>query len=356
MVEKLEAVDRRFQEVTSLLEQPEIATDYTRIQELAKERAMLERLVALYRDYRKTSQELEEIRGLIAGGTDEELETLARQEAVELEERLTTLVQSIRLGLIPSHPFDEKSVIVEIRAGAGGDEAGLFAADLYRMYSRYASLRGWKVDVIDSNATGIGAFREITFELNGKGAYSALKHESGVHRVQRVPTTEAGGRIHTSTATVAVMPEADDVEVNVADEDLRIDIFHSGGHGGQNVQKVATAVRIVHKPTGITAVCQDERSQLKNKLKAMAVLRARLLDMEQRKRQEEITENRRAQVGTGDRSEKVRTYNFPQDRVTDHRLETNFHNLPELLQGKIEGIVEALAAREQAERLAASIS
>ena len=351
LAEKLEGLDRRYQELTALLERPEVATDYSRVQELAKERASLERLVSLYRDYRKTERELEDTRSLLEGESDEELAALASQELAALEEHLGSLAREVQIGLLPADPYDEKSVIVEVRAGAGGEEAGLFAADLYRMYARYAALKGWPTEVIDRNGTGIGGFREIIFEVRGKGAYSRLKHESGVHRVQRVPATEAGGRIHTSTATVAVLPEADEVEIDISPDDLRIDIFHSGGHGGQNVQKVATAVRIVHIPTGITAVCQDERSQLKNKSKAMAVLRARLLDMEQRKQQEQITERRRSQVGTGDRAEKVRTYNFPQDRMTDHRLEMSFHNLPDLLEGKLDSIIDTLLALEQAERL-----
>ena len=356
LVDKLEGVDRRYQELTELLEQPEVATDYSRVQELATERASLERVVTLYRDYRKTEQELRDTGSLLEGASDEELTALARQDLAELQQRRDQLARDIQIGLLPADPNDERSVIMEVRAGAGGEEAGLFAADLFRMYARYAALKGWQTETIDSNQTGIGGLREIIFEVRGKGAYSRLKHESGVHRVQRVPVTEAGGRIHTSTATVAVLPEADEVEVEINPDELRIDIFHSGGHGGQNVQKVATAVRIVHLPTGIMATCQDERSQLKNKNKAMTVLRARLLDIEQRKQREQITEKRRTQVGTGDRAEKVRTYNFPQDRMTDHRLEMSFHNLPGLLEGKLEPIIEALLAREQAERLEATVA
>ncbi len=355
LAEKLDEVDARYRELTHLLEQPEVATDYAKVQELAKERASLERLVSLFRDYRKTEQEIKDT-GSLLDGEEEEIAALARQEVAALEQRRDQLVHDIRLGLLPPDPNDEKSIIMEIRAGAGGEEAGLFAADLYRMYTRYATECGWHVEIMDRNATGIGAFKEIVFEIRGKGAYSRLKHESGVHRVQRVPATETSGRIHTSTATVAVLPEADEVEVSIKSDDLRIDIFHAGGHGGQNVQKVATAVRIVHIPSGITAVCQDERSQLKNKTKAMAVLRARILDAEQRKQQEQLTERRRSQVGTGDRAEKVRTYNFPQDRVTDHRVEASFHNLPGILEGKIEPIIEALVSWEQAEQLESAMA
>jgi len=240
---------------------------------------------------------------------------------------------------------------MEIRAGAGGDEAGLFAADLFRMYSRYAQSKDWKIDIIDSNESGIGAFKEIIFEIKGKGAFSRLKYERGVHRVQRVPITESSGRIHTSTATVAVLPQADDVEVSVNPDDLKIDIFHSGGAGGQNVNKVATAVRITHLPTGLVTTCQDERSQLRNKMKAMSVLRARLLDIEQRKQAEEITKQRRSQVGTGDRAEKIRTYNFPQDRVTDHRISLTLHNLPRILEGELDQLIDTLATSDQAKQL-----
>ena len=355
LVGKLDGVERRYLELTGLLEQPEVATDYSRVQELAKERASLERLVSLYRDFRKTEQEIQDTASLLDGESDAELAAMARQETAALEERREQLIRDIQVGLLPADPNDERSVIMEIRAGAGGDEAGLFAGDLFRMYARYAALMGWQTDTIDSSESGIGSLKEVIFEVRAKGAYSRLKHESGVHRVQRVPVTEAGGRIHTSTATVAVLPEADEVDLDINPGDLRIDTFHASGHGGQNVQKVATAVRIVHIPSGITAVCQDERSQLKNKSKAMTVLRARLLDIEQRKQQEQITERRRSQVGSGDRAEKVRTYNFPQDRVTDHRLEMSFHNLPDLLQGKLEPIIDALVSWEQAERLEAAV-
>ena len=279
---------------------------------------------------------------------------LARDEVETLKDRRQQLAEAIKRLLLPKDPNDERSVIVEIRAAAGGDEAGLFAADLFRMYSRYAQANGWAVDVIDANQSGIGGFKEIIFEIKGRGAYSRLKYESGAHRVQRVPVTEASGRIHTSTSTVAVLPEVEDVDVHVNPEDLKIDIYHASGHGGQNVQKVATAVRITHLPTGMVVACQDERSQLQNKLRALAVLRARLYDIEQQKIISERAESRRAQVGTGDRSEKIRTYNFPQNRVTDHRVDLSVHNLPAVLEGNLDTIIDAVATADQAARLQAA--
>jgi peptide chain release factor 1 len=279
---------------------------------------------------------------------------LAREEIETLKDRREQLAEAIKRLLLPKDPNDERSVIVEIRAAAGGDEAGLFAADLFRMYSRYAQSKNWAVDVINANQSGIGGFKEIIFEIKGRGAYSRLKYESGAHRVQRVPVTEASGRIHTSTATVAVLPEVEDVDVHVNPDDLKIDIYHASGHGGQNVQKVATAVRITHLPTGMVVACQDERSQLQNKLRALAVLRARLYDMEQQKITTERAESRRAQVGTGDRSEKIRTYNFPQNRVTDHRVDLTIHNLPAILEGALDSVIDAVATADQAAKLQAA--
>ncbi|GAH66211.1 unnamed protein product, partial [marine sediment metagenome] len=271
-----------------------------------------------YRKYKATSKQLEETRAMLGNGLDADLAALVKQEIESLESQQEHLLQELKLALLPKNANDEKDIIMEIRAGAGGNEAGLFAADLFRMYARYAQSKGWGIDIIDSNESGIGGFKEIIFEIKGKGSFSRLKYERGVHRVQRVPTTESSGRIHTSTATIAVLPQADEVEITINPNDLKLDFYHSRGAGGQNVNKVATAVRITHLPTGIVTICQDDRSQLKNRVKAMSVLRARLLDLEQRKQEEEITKQRRSQVGTGDRAEKIRTYNFPQDRVSDH--------------------------------------
>ena len=351
MLERLQSLSERFTEIEGLLARPEIATDPGRLQELAKERASIEDVVELYERYESVSRQLEDARAILNEGGDEDLRALAQEEVHALEAQRDELEGQMRLALLPKDRNAEKDVIVEIRAGTGGEEAALFAGDLYRMYARYAQAKGWDVDVIDSNPTGIGGFKEVVFEVKGKGAFSRLKHESGGHRVQRVPTTEAQGRIHTSAATVAVLPEAEEVEVEIDPGDLRIDIFHASGHGGQNVQKVATAVRIIHNPTGIVAVCQDERSQLKNRQRAMAVLRARLLDREVSRQQEEMAASRRSQVGSGDRSEKVRTYNFPQNRVTDHRIGVTSHNLERILMGELDEFINELSAREQARLL-----
>ncbi|MBI2887492.1 MAG: peptide chain release factor 1 [Chloroflexi bacterium] len=350
---KLQPIEDRYEELNRLMAQ--LATDPARLQELAKEQASIEELVSLFRAHKGTLKELEEAQALLGESDDEELREMAKEELAQLRQRQEAQESAIKRLLLPRDPNDNKDVIVEIRAGAGGDEAGLFAADLFRMYTRYAEAKGWQTDVLSSNESGIGGFKEIVFEIKGRGAYSRLKYESGVHRVQRVPATEASGRIHTSTATVAVLPEADELEVAVSPEEIRIDIFHSGGAGGQNVNKVATAVRLTHLPTGIVVVCQDERSQLKNRVKAMAVLRARLLAHEQEKQDKEITEIRRAQVGSGDRAEKSRTYNFPQNRVTDHRIDVSYHNLPEILDGALDALIDAVATSEQARLLEAQL-
>jgi len=351
MLDRLERVEKRYQELNRQLALPEIASDLKQLQTLAQERASIETLVTKYRQYQKASKSLEETRAMLSGGLDEEMTALIKQEIESLESQLDRLLQELKLALLPKDTSDERDIIMEIRAGAGGDEAGLFAADLFRMYSRYAQSKGWAIDIININESGIGSIKEIIFEIKGKGAFSRLKYERGVHRVQRVPTTESSGRIHTSTATVAVLPQADEVEVSINPADLKIDIFHSGGAGGQNVNKVATAVRITHLPTGLVTVCQDERSQLRNKTKAMSVLRARLLDLEQRKQEAAITKQRRSQVGTGDRAEKIRTYNFPQDRVSDHRIGLALHNLPRILEGELDELINALATNEQAKQL-----
>ena len=349
--DRLEAVAQRFRELEDLLASPEIAADHERVQALAKERASLEGLVSLYGKYREVHVKLNEAEALVRESTDHEIRALADEEVELLRGLEEQLEHQLHTALLTKDPNDSKDVIVEVRAGTGGEEAALFAGDLYRMYARYAQAKGWEVDVIDASPTGIGGFKEVVFEVKGKGAFSRLKHESGGHRVQRVPTTETQGRIHTSAATVAVLPAAEEVEVDIAPGDLRIDIFHAGGHGGQNVQKVATAVRIIHIPTGIVAICQDERSQLKNKQRAMGVLRARILDREVSRQHEEVAATRRSQVGTGDRSEKMRTYNFPQNRVTDHRIGVTSHNLERILAGELDEFIDNLASQEQAQRL-----
>jgi peptide chain release factor 1 len=328
-----------------------VTSDLEELQKLAQERSSIERLVNKYREYKATNKALEETRAMLGDGLDEEMASMAKEEIASLESKMDQLLKEMRLALLPRDKNDKKDIIMEIRAGAGGDEAGLFAADLFRMYSRYAQSKKWKVDIINSNESGIGGFKEIVYEVKGSGAFSRLKYERGVHRVQRVPVTESSGRIHTSTATVAVLPEADEVEVSIKPDDLRIDIYHSSGAGGQNVNKVATAVRITHFPTGIVTACQDERSQLRNKNKAMAVLRARLLDIETQKQEKEVSEQRRSQVGTGDRVEKIRTYNFPQDRITDHRIGLSTRNLPRVLEGNLDELIDTLATHDQAQQL-----
>ena len=351
MLNRLEVVEKRYEELNQLMAQPEVAADHERLQTLAKEQAGISDLVAIYREYKDTAQTLEETRAMLHDGLDDEMAALAKEELESLEARLESLTQELEAALVPQDAYGDKDVIVEIRAGAGGDEAGLFAADLFRMYTRYAETKGWQVDVIDRNQSGIGGFKEIIFEVKGKGAFSRLRYERGVHRVQRVPVTESSGRIHTSTVTVAVLPEPGEVEVNINPDDLKVDIFRSGGHGGQSVNKVATAVRITHLPTGIVSTCQDERSQLRNKNSAMAVLRARILDQEQRRHFEEIAKERRSQVGTGERSEKIRTYNFPQSRVSDHRIGLTLHNLERILEGELDPLIDALATSERTKRL-----
>ena len=352
MIEKLEPLIHRFEEIENAMADPDVAANFERLQELAKERASLEDLVLISRQYMQLIEEIADLEALIQEGAEPDLAQMAREELETNRSQMEELTGGLRTALLPKNPNDKRNVIIEIRAGTGGDEAGLFARDLYRAYSRYAQNRGWEVDVMDSNPSEVGGFNKIVFEIQGQGAFSRFKYESGVHRVQRVPETEAQGRIHTSTATVAVLPEADEVEVKIGEGDLRIDIFHAGGHGGQNVNKVATAVRIVHEPSGLTVVCQDERSQHKNKQRAMAMLRARLFDAEQERHDAEITQARRSQVGGAERAEKIRTYNYPQDRVTDHRASTTFHGIPKLMDGYWDDIINRLVSWEE-ERLLA---
>ena len=353
MLERLAEIQRRYEELTAHLANAAILTDHRRVEELGRERAGIETVVRLYRDYREVETALADARALTREN-DEELRALGREEETRLNAERERLETALKFELLPRDPADERDVIVEIRAGTGGEEAALFAANLFHMYQRYAERRRWKTEVINTSEAGAGGYREIVFEVHGKGAYSRLKFESGVHRVQRVPETEAQGRIHTSTATVAVLPEVDEIDVNIDwSNEVRIDIFHSGGAGGQNVNKVSTAVRMTHIPTGIVVICQDERSQAKNRAKAEAVLRARIYESERAKAAAEQAGTRKAQVGSGDRSEKIRTYNFPQDRVTDHRVNLTVHSMPRILDGEIDGLIDAVALAEQAEALAA---
>jgi peptide chain release factor 1 len=356
MFEKLELIQKHYNEVSKLLAREDVATDPKRLQELSKEKADLEDIVGTYQQYKTKDKELAELESLVNSHDEAEMMALVKEEMNKLKKEQSELLHQLKLSLIPKDPASDRDVIVEIRAGAGGDEASLFAADLFRMYSRYAQAKGWQTAIIDSNQSERGGFKELIFEIKGKGAFSRLKHERGVHRVQRVPVTEASGRIHTSTATVAVLPEAEEIELNINPDDLKMEFFHSRGAGGQNVNKVTTAVRITHLPTGVMASCQDERSQVRNRMKAMAVLRARLLDLEQSKQSESIDKERRMQVGSGQRAEKVRTYNFPQNRVTDHRIGSSFHNLQQILDGELDEIIEALSSKEQVEQLESALT
>lgn len=353
MLEKVAAIVARYEELNQLLADPEVATDPERLRELGQEQADIGEIVEVYHRYRDTLRELEDTEGMLAGPLEEEMAELVREEVETLRSRRDELYEEMKKLLLPTDPRDRRNVIVEIRGGAGGDEAALWAADLFRMYSRYAENHGWRVQILSSNPTGIGGFKEIIFQVTGRGAYSRLKYESGVHRVQRVPATEAAGRIHTSTATVAVLPEAEEVEVEVRPEDLHIDVYRSSGHGGQSVNTTDSAVRITHIPTGIIVACQDERSQLQNKARAMSILRARLYDMEQRRQWEELDEARRSQVGWGERSEKIRTYNFPQNRATDHRIGITSYRLQDVLAGELDEFIDELATSEQTAKLRA---
>ncbi|MCB9128720.1 MAG: peptide chain release factor 1 [Ardenticatenales bacterium] len=352
MIEKVAAVAARYEELNRIMADPAVATDPDLIREYAQEQSDISDLYRAYQRYQQVKAELDDIALMLEEEGESELRDFAESEQQALRDEQQALRDELRVLLLPKDPNDNKNVIVEIRAGAGGDEAGLFAADLFRMYSRYAEGNRWKVDILSSNESGIGGYKEIIFEVAGQGAYSRLKYESGVHRVQRVPTTESQGRIHTSTATVVVMPEQEEVDIEINDNDLRIDVYRSSGHGGQSVNTTDSAVRITHLPSGIVVTCQDEKSQLKNKIKAMAVLRARLYDMEQQKRDAELGAARRSQVQTGDRSEKIRTYNFPQSRVTDHRINMTTYQLDSVLGGDLGDYIDALATTEQAERLA----
>jgi peptide chain release factor 1 len=352
MLDKLAGIEEHYEQLSRDLEGA--GSDYQRAAEINKERVDLEPLVTKTQAYRQSLERIEEARALIASETDEEMIALAEAEIEELGPKIEKLENEIKSMLVPKDPRDDKNVIMEVRAGTGGDEAALFAADLFRMYTRFAENNNWKSETLSENAIGIGGYKEVIFQIKGRGAYSRLKYESGVHRVQRIPETESSGRIHTSTATVAVLAEVEEVDINIPDSDLRIDVYKSAGAGGQNVQKNSTAIRITHLPTGMVVACQDERSQLQNKLRAMSILRARLYALEEEKRRSAQEEARRSQVGTGERSEKIRTYNYPQNRVTDHRIGLSSYNLPGVMEGNIDEFIDELSTRDEAERLASS--
>lgn len=351
MLEKLAAVDARYTELMNLMSTPEVTSNPELLMKYGQEHASLEPVVETYRRYRDVLAQIDETKTMLAEGLDDDMKSMVREEMGSLEAEQETLEEKLTVMLLPKDPNDEKNVIVEIRAGAGGNEAGLFAADLFRIYTRYAEHQGWKTSMLSQNESGIGGFKEVIFQVNGHGAYSKLKYESGVHRVQRIPETESGGRIHTSTATVAVLPEIDEVEIEIDPNEVRIDIFRSSGPGGQSVNTTDSAVRLTHLPSGIVISCQDEKSQLQNKIKAFNILRARLYDLEQQRLQAEHGAARRSQVGSGDRSEKIRTYNFPQTRVTDHRIGLTTYRLESILNGEIDEFIEALIKADQEEKL-----
>ncbi|MFZ4453001.1 peptide chain release factor 1 [Salibacterium aidingense] len=351
MLERLQAVEDRYEQLNEWLSDPDVVNDTTKLREYSKEQAEISEIVQKYREYRDTTTQLKDAKTMLQDNLDEEMEDMVKMEIEELSEKKEELEETLRILLLPKDPNDDKNVIVEVRGAAGGDEASLFAADLYKMYSRFAEKNNWKAEVIESTPTELGGFSKIIFMINGEGAYSKMKYENGAHRVQRVPSTESGGRIHTSTATVAVLPEAEEVEVDIQEKDIRVDTFASSGPGGQSVNTTMSAVRLTHEPTGIVVSCQDEKSQIKNKDKAMKVLRARIYDMYQKEAEAEYAENRKSAVGTGDRSERIRTYNFPQSRVTDHRIGLTVQKLDQVLQGELEQIIEALIVEEQAEMM-----
>jgi len=353
MLDKVRLIEERYEELNRLMAEPEVATDPARLMEYAQEQSQIGDLVQAFRRHSALDRELADARSLLETEEDPEMRQMAEEEIARIEGEMEELYGRMRAMLLPKDPRDEKNVIMEVRAGTGGDEAGLFAADLYRMYIRYAELRRWKTEILSFHDTGVGGYKEVIFQVRGKGAYSRLKYESGVHRVQRVPLTEAQGRIHTSTATVAVLPEVEEFEIEIDPADLQTDVYGSSGPGGQHMQKNATAVRLTHKPTGLVVSCESERSQSQNKERAMSVLRARLYEMEEERRHAERGEERRLQVGTAERSEKIRTYNYPQNRVTDHRIGLSIYRLESIMNGDIDEFIDELATTEQAKRLQA---
>lgn len=355
MFDKIEIFSKRYDELNNRLYDPTVTSDATKFNEIMKEVKSIEPIVLKYREYKKAQQTIKDSLEILETEKDKEIRELAQMEMDEAKDSLDGIEEELKILLLPKDPNDERNVIMEIRGGTGGEESSLFAGDLFRMYSMYADKHGFKIEVLSSNETGLGGYKEISFMVNGEGAYSKLKYESGTHRVQRVPETESSGRVHTSAVTVAVLPEADDVEIDINPNDLQIDTFRSSGAGGQHINKTSSAIRITHLPTGMVVECQDERSQYKNKDKALKVLKSRLLKIEQDKQNAEISENRKSQVGSGDRSEKIRTYNFPQSRVTDHRIGLTLYKLDDILNGNIDEIIDALIAYDRAEKLKESM-
>ncbi|MGD6966554.1 peptide chain release factor 1 [Rossellomorea vietnamensis] len=351
MFDRLQAVEDRYEKLNELLSDPEIVNDPKKLREYSKEQSNIQETVEAYREYKEATSQFKDAKSMLEEKLDSEMREMVKEEVSELEEQIEKLEERMKILLIPKDPNDDKNVIMEVRGAAGGDEAALFAGDLYRMYSRFAEAQGWKTEVMEANSTGVGGYKEIIFMITGNGAYSKMKYENGAHRVQRVPETESGGRIHTSTATVACLPEAEEVEIDIHDKDIRVDTFASSGPGGQSVNTTMSAVRLTHMPTGVVVSCQDEKSQIKNKEKAMKVLRARVYDKFQREVQAEYDANRKSAVGTGDRSERIRTYNFPQNRVTDHRIGLTIQKLDQILEGKMDDVIDALILEDQSKLL-----
>ncbi|MDM5190952.1 peptide chain release factor 1 [Bacillus sp. DX4.1] len=354
MLDRLQAVENRYEKLNELLSDPEIISDSNKLREYSKEQSDMQETVEVYREYKDVREQLRDAKAMLEDKLDADMREMVKEEVSELEGQEKELSERLKILLVPKDPNDDKNVIVEVRGAAGGDEAALFAGDLYRMYSRYAEVQGWKTEIIEASYTELGGYKEIIFMINGKGAFAKLKFENGAHRVQRVPETESGGRIHTSTATVAVLPEAEEVEVDIHEKDVRVDTFASSGPGGQSVNTTMSAVRLTHLPTGVVVSCQDEKSQIKNKEKAMKVLRARVYDKFRQEAQAEYDQNRKQAVGTGDRSERIRTYNFPQNRVTDHRIGLTIQKLDQILQGKLDDFINALVMEDQAQKMEAA--
>ena len=354
VLDRLQAVEDRYEKLNELLSDPEIISDSNKLREYSKEQSDIQEKVEVYREYKDVREQLRDAKAMLEEKLDADMREMVKEEVSDLEGQEKGLSERLKILLVPKDPNDDKNVIVEVRGAAGGDEAALFAGDLYRMYSRYAEVQGWKTEIIEASYTELGGYKEIIFMINGKGAFAKLKFENGAHRVQRVPETESGGRIHTSTATVAVLPEAEEVEIDIHEKDVRVDTFASSGPGGQSVNTTMSAVRLTHLPTGVVVSCQDEKSQIKNKEKAMKVLRARVYDKFRQEAQAEYDQNRKQAVGTGDRSERIRTYNFPQNRVTDHRIGLTIQKLDQILQGKLDDFINALVMEDQAQRMEAA--